>query len=124
MTQPTPLSKVVARVKEKLKLKHVRLACPSGVGEGEDPVIRTAAACAGAGGGVLEGGQADLLLTGEMSHHQVLEAISRGSAVILCEHSNTERGFLQTKYKEMLEQVLDGVQVSIATADRDPLETV
>lgn len=124
LKQPTLLSKVVARVKEHLKLNRVRLARPSGVNEGEDPVIRTAAACAGSGGGVLKGGQADLLLTGEMSHHQVLDAISRGSAVILCEHSNTERGYLQTKYKELLEHALDGVQVSIASADRDPLEIV
>ena len=124
LMQPTPLSEVVARVKEYLKLNHVRLARPFGVSEGVDPVIRTAAACAGSGGGVLEGGQADLLLTGEMSHHQVLDAISRGSVVILCEHSNTERGYLRTKYKEMLEHALDGVQVSIASTDRDPLEIV
>lgn len=122
--QPVPLSKVVQRIKEHLKLKHVRLARPFGVEE-DDPVIKTAAACAGSGGSVLAGVQADLLLTGEMSHHQVLEAVGRGSAVILCEHTNTERGFLQGAYKELLEHVLDGkVQVSIAAADRDPLETV
>jgi putative NIF3 family GTP cyclohydrolase 1 type 2 len=119
-----PLSEVVVRVKERLKLKHLRLACPSGAEKGEDPIIKTTVACAGAGGGVLEGGQADLLLTGEMSHHQVLEATSCGSAVILCEHSNSERGFIQTKYKQLLEQALQGVEVSIATTDRDPLEVV
>lgn len=123
LTRPLPLSAIVSRVKEKLQLKHIRLARPFGVGE--DPVIKTAAACAGSGGGVLQGGMADLLLTGEMSHHQVLAAVGRGSAVILCEHTNTERGFLQGAYKERLEQALDvSVQVSTARTDRDPLEIV
>ena len=74
---------------------------------------------------MLHGGQADLLLTGEMSHHQVLEAVSRGSAVILCEHSNTERGFLQGSYREMLREAFQGkIKVSTAEADRDPLEII
>lgn len=123
LTQPALLSEVVGRIKEQLKLKHVQLARPFSIEA--DTVINTAAVCAGSGGSVLEGGQADLLLTGEMSHHQVLEAVSRGSAVILCGHTNTERGFLQGTYKRMLEQALGAnVQVSIANADRDPLETV
>lgn len=28
-----------------------------------------------------------------MSHHEVLEATANGKTVILCDHSNTERGF-------------------------------
>ena len=122
LTQPTPLSEAVKRIKKQLKLNYVRLAHPYGLKE-DDPTIKTVAACAGSGGGVLNGRQADLLLTGEMSHHQVLDAVSQGCAVILCEHTNTERGFLQGTYKEMLEQALGGnVQVCIATADKDPLE--
>lgn len=122
LAHPTPLSEVLRGVKAKLKLEHVRLARPSGKA---DPLVTTAAACAGSGGGVLEGGQADLLLTGEMSHHQVLDAVSRGSAVILCEHSNTERGYLQGKYRELVEQAVQGaVAVTVAKTDKDPLEIV
>ena len=29
-----------------------------------------------------------------MGHHDVLAAVSCGTAIILCEHSNSERGFL------------------------------
>ena len=36
-----------------------------------DSPVRTVAVCAGSGGSVLAGQQADLLLTGEMSHHEV-----------------------------------------------------
>ena len=113
---------MLRRVKAKLKLEHVRLARPCGEA---DPLVATAAACAGSGGGVLVGGQADLLLTGEMSHHQVLDAVSRGSAVILCEHSNTERGYLQGTYRELVEQAVQGaVTVTVAKTDKDPLEVV
>ena len=118
----------VRRVKKRLRLTGVRLARPmatAGGAGGENPLIATVAACAGSGGGVLHGGQADLLLTGEMSHHQVLEAVSRGSAVILCDHSNTERGFLQGGYRRMLEEAFQGrIKVSTADADRDPLEII
>lgn len=118
-----PLSEIVKRVKAHLKLEHIRLACPHR--SGDNPLITRVAACAGSGGSVLEGVRADLLLTGEMSHHQVLAAIGRGSAVVLCEHTNTERGFLQGKYRQWLEDVLGNqVQVTVATTDRDPLQIV
>lgn len=69
--------------------------------------------------------KADLFLTGEMSHHEVLEACSCGTAVILCEHSNTERGFLQQIYKKQLETKLEGqVDIVVAKTDRDPLQIV
>ena len=124
LTRPLLLSEVVKRVKTHLKLSHIRLAHPY-TPEEEDPVITTVAACAGSGGSVLEGVKADVLLTGEMSHHQVLAATGRGSAVILCEHTNTERGFLQGTYREWLQDaVKEKVQVNVAICDRDPLQIV
>ena len=123
LSQPRPLSRLVETVKEHLKLPHVRLATPHG--RGENPVVKTVATCAGSGGSVLSGVQSDVYLTGEMSHHEVLEACSRGTAVILCEHSNTERGYLQLVYKKQLETALGQcVEVVIAHSDRDPLQVV
>ncbi len=123
LLHPIPLSALVQRIKTHLHLQHLRLAQPYNCGD--DPVIKTAAACAGSGGSVLDGVRADLLLTGEMSHHQVLAAISRGSSVVLCEHTNTERGYLQSVYKKEVEKALQGkVKVTVATTDRDPLEIV
>jgi len=122
LKEPASLSEIVCRVKAHLQLSLVRVAFPQFQ---EDPVIKTVAACPGSGGSVLERVQADLLLTGEMSHHQVLAATGRGVAVVLCEHSNTERGFLQTLYKSKLEQVFAGsVEVVISTVDHDPLQIV
>jgi putative NIF3 family GTP cyclohydrolase 1 type 2 len=59
-----------------------------------------------------------------MSHHDILDANSRGTTVILCEHSNTERGFLSV-FKEMLEKKLAaGMKVTISATDCDPLRIV
>lgn len=72
---------------------------------------------------MLEGVKADMYMTGEMSHHQVLAATGRGVAVLLCEHTNTERGFLQVAYKKKLQLAFAGsLDITIPTTDKDPLE--
>jgi len=82
------------------------------------------AVCAGSGATVLSGIQADLFITGEMSHHDVLNAIHSGTSVILCEHSNTERGFL-TVLQHQLHSLFEGViEVCLSACDRDPVEIV
>ena len=90
----------------------------------EMSMISSVAVCAGSGSSVLCDVQADLYVTGEMSHHDVLHAVYNGSAVILCEHSNTERGFLsvlQTRIKGGLE---NAVEIEVSTVDSDPLVVV
>lgn len=65
----------------------------------DDIHIRTVGLCPGSGSGVLLRGGSneipDLLLTGEMSHHETLAATERGSTVIALAHSNSERGYLR-----------------------------
>ena len=117
LSQPVSLSTIVERVKQHLHLPYIRLATPH---SGKD-LIRTIAVCAGSGDGVLQSTPADLLLAGEMTHHRVLEAVSKGSYVVLCEHSNTERGFLK-ELKERLRKVLQSdVGITVSSVDRDPL---
>ena len=41
------------------------------------------------GSSVLGNVKADLYLTGEMSHHEVLAAVENGTHVILVEHTNS-----------------------------------
>ncbi len=67
----------------------------------------------------------DIQLTGELSHHAVLDAIHRGTTVILCDHTNTERGFLKV-IKQHFEHIWNTNQVKllISERDRDPLEVV
>lgn len=107
-------------VKNHLKLDHVRLAVADGTKE-----IQSVAICAGSGASVLRNVKADLFLTGEMSHHEVLDAVHHGTNVVLCEHSNTERGFF-IKWKEVLQKELcdRGIEIQISASDSDPLKTV
>jgi putative NIF3 family GTP cyclohydrolase 1 type 2 len=66
-----------------------------------------------------------VFITGEMSHHEVLDAMHKGSSVILCEHTNTERGFLKP-WSEQLKETLgqQNVNVLISDFDKDPLRVV
>ena len=79
--------------------------------------------CAGSGGSVLAGVNVDLIITGEMSHHECLDFVSGGVSVILADHSNTERGYLPV-VKQKLENLLDGVNIIVSTVDKDPLQIV
>lgn len=122
------LSELINRVKSHLNLKHVRLAVAhNDLRQQGDPLqsqVQTIALCAGSGASVLHGKKADVYLTGEMSHHEVLDAVSHGVHVILCEHSNTERGFL-TEFKSKLNVLLEEkVDVLVSSCDVDPLQVL
>ena len=57
-----------------------------------------------------------------MSHHQILALTQNRAAVILCEHTRTERGYLPT-FGKILEKALGkGVDISISEIDADPIQ--
>lgn len=62
--------------------------------------------------------------SGEMSHHEVLDAVAKGTSVILSDHSNSERGFLSVFRERLAVRLPDSVAVVVSKADRDPLEVV
>lgn len=62
--------------------------------------------------------------SGEMSHHEVLDAVAKGTSVILCDHSNSERGFLAVFQERLSVRLPDTVTVVVSKVDRDPLEVV
>jgi len=116
LAEPLPLSEAIARIKQHLGLSQVRLAAPEG-----DALVRTLAVCPGAGGSLFQRvGQVDLLLTGEMRHHDVLARRARGTAVVLTDHTNSERGYLPL-LAERLERACPGLEVRVSAADADPL---
>lgn len=57
-----------------------------------------------------------------MSHHEVLEAVHSNVSVILCNHSNSERGYLK-EFKDTLAKLLndDSIEILISETDADPL---
>ena len=122
LSEPITINRVLELVKSHLKLQHVRLAIADNAED--DMNVETIALCAGSGASLLKNVKADVFLTGEMSHHEVLDAVHCGTSVILCEHSNTERGFL-SKWKEVLQSTLgESVQIDVSLNDHDPLQVV
>ncbi|KAJ5606492.1 hypothetical protein N7510_009273 [Penicillium lagena] len=83
----------------------ITIALPQSIKSTRDATIRTVGVCPGSGSGVLLGGGSelpDLLVTGEMSHHEALAVTERGSVVIALSHSNSERGYLGTVMQQKL----------------------
>ncbi|MEM7201120.1 MAG: Nif3-like dinuclear metal center hexameric protein [Planctomycetota bacterium] len=118
LARPVRLGALVRRIKQHLGLSSVRVAKSARHDDGEP--VRDVALCAGAGGSVIGGVPADVHWTGEMRHHDVLAALERGTSVVLCEHTNTERGYLP-RLRERLRERLGGVDVALAKADAEPL---
>ncbi|XP_062592981.1 NIF3-like protein 1 [Saccostrea cucullata] len=119
LTSPISVSEAVERVKRHLGLAHVRLA--TGVGCEN---ISSVAVCAGSGSGVLKNLDVSLYVTGEMGHHDVLHAVHSGTSVILCDHSNTERGFLKVLKEKLTEIYQSKIEFQVSTFDQDPLVIV
>ncbi|KAK5661708.1 hypothetical protein OQA88_9808 [Cercophora sp. LCS_1] len=98
------------------------------VSTGTPPVsIRSVAICAGSGYSTLKDCDADLFITGEMSHHEALRLTMLGKAVLTVFHSNSERRFLRDVLQPQLERALrkagdDGAEVLVSDEDEDPFE--
>jgi dinuclear metal center YbgI/SA1388 family protein len=121
--EPRPLGELVGLLKKNLELPTLRLA-ESSIHAAGVP-IRTVSVAAGSGSGVFTGSPpSDLYLTGEMRHHDVLETLARGASAVLCEHSSSERGYLQRLRARLLAETDGAVGVTIAEKDREPLRVV
>jgi len=114
------LSEAISRVKTHLNLAHLRFALANGASlEGDS--VGSVGVCAGSGGSVLASKSPDLILTGEMSHHEVLDFVHRGVSVILTDHSNTERGFHSHVRDKLVGLMENKVDILVSKVDRDPL---
>lgn len=104
--EPQPLTAVVDRIAQGVGYPGgIPIAIPQ-TASVEDLKIRTVGVCPGSGSSILlkgTGGKIpDLLFTGELSHHEALAAVERGSVVVALAHSNTERGYLRAVMREKL----------------------
>lgn len=146
---PQPLTVLITRIAHAIGLpKGFSVAIPQRSSL-EEMQIRTVAVCPGSGASVLRGTNADLVFTGEVSHHEALAVIERGGCVIALFHSNSERGYLEGVMRELLRTELqsewdarrkeaagkeeesqengfedESVAVEISLADRDPFGIV
>ena len=115
LTKPIKLKTLAQRIKKHLGLKTLRIATAG------DAPIKTVALCAGAGAEAFKGIRADCFLTGEMSHHNILAATLNGTHVILCEHTNTERGYLPLFGKILRKALGSSVEIAVSAMDADPI---
>lgn len=105
LAEPITVEEFCSRLQKHLGAgRHVRLArSPTGAER-----IRTVSICVGSGAGVVDKVPVDAYLTGEMSHHVVLNAVESGVHVFLSEHTATERGFLESVLRPDLEKLFEG----------------
>jgi dinuclear metal center YbgI/SA1388 family protein len=111
---------VVDRVKDSLGVRNL-LATGA-----LDREITRVAVCAGSAGelvGDAMAAGAELLLTGELRHHDALAALAAGLSVICTRHSTSERLALAPLARK-LEAALPGVSIFASTADAEPFEFV
>lgn len=114
------IDEAVKLVKQHTELKFVKLARARQT----DSFVNSVAVCAGSGVSVLKNVKSDLYLTGEMLHHDVLDAVHRGIHVILTNHSDSERGFLKNFAYTLSSRLNNSISVTVSKVDADPLETV
>ncbi|ODQ55569.1 NGG1p interacting factor 3 [Saitoella complicata NRRL Y-17804] len=121
LKEPLELIELVKRVKKLTGLKYVQVARPQLLEK-----VKTIAICAGSGGSLFRGVQADCFFTGELGHHETLATVENGMSAIICGHTNTERGFLAAVMKPRLEELLkeeeEKIEVVVSEGDRDPVE--
>jgi dinuclear metal center YbgI/SA1388 family protein len=117
---PENANAMIDRIKRALAVKNALAAGAL------DRMVSRVAVCAGSGGDFVPdaiAARADLLLTGELRHHDVLRAVEAGLVVVCTLHSASERPALAGLGQRLIAR-LAGVEVAVSHADREPLEVV
>ena len=103
---PQPLTHLIERIAHGVgSPKGFPVAIPQKK-QVEDIQISSVGVCAGSGHDILKSCDADLLFTGELSHHEALRLTEQGRCVVTLFHSNSERGFLSNVLKGKLTKTL------------------
>jgi dinuclear metal center YbgI/SA1388 family protein len=122
--EPTTLQSLARRLKRRCRAGNVAL-----VGDAERTVERVIV-CVGAAGSLpfdakLEGGlgEGDVIVTGEIRHHDALRILRVGGNAIALSHWSSERPALKMIARRV-EQAVPGLSVSLSQADREPFTRV
>lgn len=124
--QPTSVTELLQRLAKGLGgIKYCMVAAPKQPDLATRKVL-SAAVCAGSGFDVLKSAAVDVLVTGEMTHHNALRAVMENKVVITVFHSNSERAYLRQRMQPALEaelQKVDGpAKVLVSEEDTDPFK--
>jgi dinuclear metal center YbgI/SA1388 family protein len=121
LDQPATLATLAERLKKFLGIQVVNVANVGGVGA-EDRPIKRIGVCPGSGASLAAAASADgceVFVTGEMKHHEMLDAINSGMSLVIAGHTNTERGYLP-RLGRRLQKKLPGIKTMLSEADRSP----
>jgi dinuclear metal center YbgI/SA1388 family protein len=113
---PVTMSGLIDRVKRALSVAHVLVA------DRWEKEVSRVAVCAGSGGDLVSDAVdagADVLLTGELHHHDALRALAAGMSVVCVLHSASERLVLP-RLQRMLGERCPGVEFACSKEDREP----
>ncbi|XP_022186824.2 NIF3-like protein 1 isoform X2 [Nilaparvata lugens] len=122
LKQPITIEAAIDMMKAHLEVKHARIAYA--VGATKETQISSIAVVPGSGAKPLSGVKADLYVTGEMQHHDVLAATHNHASVLMTTHSDSERGFLTYFQDELTERLQGKVKIHVSQADCDPIQVV
>jgi dinuclear metal center YbgI/SA1388 family protein len=121
LDQPATLATLADRLKKFLGIQVLNVANVGGPESADRPVKRIGV-CPGSGASLASAASGDgceVFVTGEMKHHEMLDALHSGMSLILAGHTNTERGYLP-RLGRRLEQMLPGLKTIVSEADRSP----
>ena len=117
LDESVTLAELAQRVARRLGVSMLEVARATGKSQAK---LQRVGVCVGAGGSLLShAGRLDAFITGEMRHHDVLDATNNGTAIILAGHTQTERPFLKPLRKQLLEDDF-GVSWQVSRIDRPP----
>lgn len=127
LQQEITLSDLINNIKVSLNLNQLQIATNVNDTMFDITKVKKVALCAGSGSGVFKAlgnklNDIDVLYTGEMSHHDLLRLKEMGKTCIICNHSNTERGYLSTVLLDKLAN--EGIDCAVSATDMDPLRLV
>ncbi|MBN1899692.1 Nif3-like dinuclear metal center hexameric protein [Candidatus Sumerlaeota bacterium] len=120
LRRPAPLGRYAQKVRDLLRVKNAQV-----VGDEARRIVRVAV-ISGSGGDVIHKGTlngADVLVTGEITHHTALEAMMRGMAVICAGHFATEAPGMTFFAQQLAKQdkiKRSGMEILIAKSQTPP----
>jgi hypothetical protein len=125
LSEPIDLDALADRLRCRLFLDHAKVGAA-------DPSrkVRTVAVCVGAGGSLFDqlsppGDHGiDAFITGEMPHHQALDLVESGAAVLLAGHTHTERPYLPVYRDRLNRRTVLQMGWDVSRADAAPLHWV
>ncbi len=118
LDQPATLAQLAERLKKHLSISVVNIANNT---DADRPLTRVGV-CPGSGAALTASARAEdceVFITGEMKHHEMLDALNSGLSLILGGHTNTERGYLP-RLARRLNELLPGLKAIVSQADRSP----